>query len=315
MKRILFSIIYLLILLSILMTPANSENSILLRLDALKKSMQMYTIIDSELKKTITNIDSNHKAEIERIAVLYQVYSEYLNTEINQSPTDESYTNKLNLIINNFNKKLQILQQESHDIDEVNNVYEGSKVDKKETIYTALSNRLKFATQKLPDGVVGIYYMTSIEVNGGKSPYHWRISPELPGIDLNFENNSCIISGLIERAGKYQILVIVRDNNNNSVERRFNLFAYNKISFTNSDLLKGMVNEYYLDKIKVEGGKPPYKYSLSHGSLPIGLSMEQDKLLFIKGVPAKSGLFRFTIFVADSIDCMLEKNFSIDIGE
>ena len=127
------------------MTPANSENSILLRLDALKKSIQMYAVIDSELKKTIKNIDSNYKTEIERIADLYQVYSEYLDTEINQSPTDESYTNKLNLIINNFNKKLQIYQQESHDIDEV------ELHDKDEVINDNFNKKLQIYQQESHD--------------------------------------------------------------------------------------------------------------------------------------------------------------------
>jgi hypothetical protein len=46
------------------------------------------------------------------------------------------------------------------------------------------------------------------------------------------------------------------------------------------------------------GGIPPYKYSISEGSLPVGVKLSGDGLL--DGTPPATGQFRFTVSVTDS---------------
>jgi hypothetical protein len=49
---------------------------------------------------------------------------------------------------------------------------------------------------------------------------------------------------------------------------------------------------------KAHGGIPPYKYSISEGSLPVGVKLSADGPL--SGIPPATGQFRFTVSVTDS---------------
>jgi hypothetical protein len=60
----------------------------------------------------------------------------------------------------------------------------------------------------------------------------------------------------------------------------------------------GLYGSTYTDqKLKVTGGKAPYSFSVSAGSLPPGLSLSTDGVL--SGTPTAAGTFSFTITVLD----------------
>jgi hypothetical protein len=54
----------------------------------------------------------------------------------------------------------------------------------------------------------------------------------------------------------------------------------------------------YRYQFTAHGGIPPYKYTLSQGSLPAGVRLASDGLL--SGAPPSTGQFRFTVAVTDS---------------
>jgi len=63
-------------------------------------------------------------------------------------------------------------------------------------------------------------------------------------------------------------------------------------------LPNGAPRHEYQYLFKAHGGIPPYKYSISEGSLPVGMKLSNDGLL--SGVPPATGQFRFTVAVTDS---------------
>ena len=121
MKRVLYSITYLAITLSIFKIAIAETDHFITdkvlssRLDALRKSVKMHFILNNEVVKIIKNKDSNNKTQIKRIVDLYQIVSEYIITEKNHSPAEEYYNMNLNLLIETFNKKFRGYQKTSID--------------------------------------------------------------------------------------------------------------------------------------------------------------------------------------------------------
>ena len=62
-------------------------------------------------------------------------------------------------------------------------------------------------------------------------------------------------------------------------------------------LPNGAPHHEYQYLFKAHGGIPPYKYSISEGSLPAGMKLSPDGLL--SGAPPATGQFRFTVAVSD----------------
>ena len=66
-----------------------------------------------------------------------------------------------------------------------------------------------------------------------------------------------------------------------------------------SRLRDGLLREPYVDTLVAQGGKPPYAWSLTEGSLPAGLSLE-GATGKVSGQPQQGGLFSFTAQVVDA---------------
>jgi len=71
------------------------------------------------------------------------------------------------------------------------------------------------------------------------------------------------------------------------------------ISVVTTDLPEGQVGEAYTTTLRASGGKRPYTWSLSAGSLPDGLTLDSSTGI-ISGVPTIYGISTFTILVEDS---------------
>jgi glucose/arabinose dehydrogenase len=71
------------------------------------------------------------------------------------------------------------------------------------------------------------------------------------------------------------------------------------ISVQTTQLPQGQVGEAYTTTLRASGGKRPYTWSISAGSLPNGLTLDPDTGI-ISGVPTTYGLSTFTILVEDS---------------
>src|SRR3954451_21320295 len=70
----------------------------------------------------------------------------------------------------------------------------------------------------------------------------------------------------------------------------------------------------YSSAIDVSGGKGSYKFSLSWGALPQGLSLDSSKGT-ITGTPAKTGQFGFGIHVVDSSGLSGASPFQINVSQ
>jgi len=71
-----------------------------------------------------------------------------------------------------------------------------------------------------------------------------------------------------------------------------------KLQITTSSLSAAFANTSYSASIGASGGAPPYKWSLSAGSLPQGIALQANGA--VTGVTSKLGNFTFTVKVTDA---------------
>jgi putative Ig domain-containing protein len=76
---------------------------------------------------------------------------------------------------------------------------------------------------------------------------------------------------------------------------------------------QGTVGTAYNVVVSVSGGTSPYQFSITSGSLPIGLSLNAATGT-VSGTPVTAGSFKFTIGVIDSSGAGNEKRFTVSIA-
>src|ERR1044071_9806821 len=71
-----------------------------------------------------------------------------------------------------------------------------------------------------------------------------------------------------------------------------------QLGIKTSSLGTAFVSQAYHVQLEAEGGTTPYKWSLTSGALPNGLSLGHDGV--ISGIPAEAGQFHFVVSAIDS---------------
>jgi hypothetical protein len=162
--------------------------------------------------------------------------------------------------------------------------------------------QLTFTPSAAPSGVTGIAYSYSLSAAGGTSPYHWSVSSGSLPIGLSLNPSNGLISGTPTTAGSSTFSIAVTDSSNPSQSQSAQLsitIAPPPISFTPPAAPAGVAGVAYSYSLQASGGTSPYHWSVSSGSLPIGLSLNASNGL-ISGTPTTAGSSTFSVAIADS---------------
>ena len=168
------------------------------------------------------------------------------------------------------------------------------------------SANLEVSTASLPDGEAGAPYSESLTAIGGLEPYTWTIDAgALPGgLSLS---EAGLLSGTPSQFGLFPVRYRVTDANDEFATRELVLTidppATALAIVSASSLPNARADEGYLARIEASGGTTiDYTWSVTGGSLPMGLELESEGTpsTFILGFPTQDGTFAFTITVEDS---------------
>jgi large repetitive protein len=173
-------------------------------------------------------------------------------------------------------------------------------------------------TTTLATGTVGKAYSATLQATGGTGSYIWSISAGTlpPGLSLS---TTGIISGKPTAAGTTAFTVRAKDAAASGyADKALTITIASQppapVAITTVKLPDGYRNSAYSITIATSGGKLPFTWSITRGSLPPGLSL-QSTTGTISGLPTETGTWTFTVRVVDSATpaTSASKSFSIRI--
>ncbi len=155
---------------------------------------------------------------------------------------------------------------------------------------TVTVGALSITTTSLPGGNVGSSYSATLAASGGTAPYSWSLAPGSslpPGLSLS---TGGLVSGTPSGTGTSTFTVQVADSssptNTASATLSITIGPALQLAITTTSLPAANVGSAYSATLTAAGGKAPYSWSVSSGTLPTGLSMSSSGV--ISGTPAQT---------------------------
>jgi hypothetical protein len=169
--------------------------------------------------------------------------------------------------------------------------------DTKTYSLSVLSN-LVITTTTIPTGTQNTAYSTTISGTGGTTPYTWSATGLPSGLSIN--SSTGVISGTPTVSGTYNVTVTLKDKNNLSTSKVFNLILAAVIPplvINTTSLPSGTQNTAYSMTLSGSGGTGTgYKWSAV--SLPSGITCSTSGV--ISGKTSSYGTYNVTIYLYDS---------------
>lgn len=149
-----------------------------------------------------------------------------------------------------------------------------------------------------------------VGVSSGCPPYSYSLSGAPSGVEVSSRG---VISGTPTVAGSFNMTVTVSDADNaNSETESFTMNVRAPLSIANErNLIASKGVAIAARKIRVSGGRSPYKYSLS--GAPSGISISSSGA--ISGKPTVTGTFTVTVTVTDAGNRKASRSFTIKVAE
>jgi lysophospholipase L1-like esterase len=155
-----------------------------------------------------------------------------------------------------------------------------------------------------PEATVNIPYAYTPSVSGGVEPYTWSIASGGLPAGLSLEPSTGAISGTPTTTGSVSVTLRVADSSlpaSQSVTAHASLVvgAAPPLQIETTALPAATSEEPYRALVFASGGTRPLSFSITHGSLPSGLSLDAETGV-ISGTPSSQATSEFTLQVADS---------------
>jgi streptogramin lyase len=155
----------------------------------------------------------------------------------------------------------------------------------------------------LPAGTAGLQYSVILSTVAGTPPYTWSLSHgTLPtGLTLNATTGQ--ITGMPTASGTYPFTVTVKDSSTppQTASQAFSLLINvpGPTITTPTPLTPGIAGIQYSQTLTGVGGKTPYTWQVSTGTLPVGLTLNSSTGA-ISGIPTVPNTYSFTVTLTDS---------------
>ena len=190
-----------------------------------------------------------------------------------------------------------------------------------QTLNLTIDPPLSITSSSLPDGSIGAAYNQPVQTVGGIGALTFSIV--LPGTGtlpqtLSLNTTTGIISGTpTAPAGTFPFTVRVADTggqqDTQALSLRINPSSPPQI--TTTSLPGGTVGQAYIQRVQATGGIGTLAWSVSAGSLPVGLILDPSGPTggTISGTPSSGGPSNFTVRVTDSLGQTDTQNLSITV--
>uniref|UniRef100_UPI003F4C27A9 putative Ig domain-containing protein n=1 Tax=Xanthomonas cannabis TaxID=1885674 RepID=UPI003F4C27A9 len=182
---------------------------------------------------------------------------------------------------------------------------------------TVAGPNLVLPASTLPAGTAGQAYTAAITpATGGTAPYSYALTGgALPaGVVLDAATGG--LSGTPTVAGTFNFTLTASDSTPSPAAQASRSYALTIGAATlviGQGTLPPAVNgSAYSQTLTVSGGVAPYRFSVTSGTLPAGLTLAADGTL--SGTPSAEGVSNFTITVTDASAASAAQAYSVSVG-
>jgi large repetitive protein len=154
---------------------------------------------------------------------------------------------------------------------------------------------------QIPNGMVGLAYHTTVAATGGLAPYAFSVSTGTLPAGVTIASGTGVLSGAPTTAGTSTFTVKVSDAEVPAVTavQSYSVTVFPTLAITTASLPAVNIGVAYTTTLTATGGVAPYKFTVTTGTLPAGLTLNSTTGV-LSGTPSAAGSFAFTITVTDS---------------
>lgn len=170
------------------------------------------------------------------------------------------------------------------------------------------------ASSTLSGGGQGVTYSEQLTATGGTGNLTWAITDEVlpPGLSLNPDTGE--IQGTPNEPGSYTFEVTVTDQTGATATQQYTITIGDGLSITTTTVPYWTLNQTgYTATIAVAGGTQPYEWNVTNGTLPTGLSLN-NQTGQITGAPIEAGTFNFTVEVTDHDESVDAREYTMQVN-
>jgi hypothetical protein len=164
----------------------------------------------------------------------------------------------------------------------------------------------------LPEAVTGVAYAQNVQVAGGTAPYTWSVTAGSLPQGLSLSPTTGAITGTAVNTGSSAFTIAVRDSGTPtafSASLSMSLTVVEPLNFTEPTLVDAVQGDQYapVTPNHVSGGSGSYRWSITSGVLPAGLSLDQNTGTISGTVTSSTalGAQNFTLTIADAKDASI----------
>ena len=185
----------------------------------------------------------------------------------------------------------------------------GLTADKGYTLVVA--NSLSITSCPTPNGIVGQTYSSTAVATGGQLPYLWSLQTGAlpPGLALNPLNGG--LSGVPTSSGTFAATFVATDRSGATASQGCGFTIAPPLTVNTLSISDASQSSPYAQTLFASGGKGPYVWTLTAGSLPPGLTLSSNGT--ISGTPTQLGPSTFIATVTDSTGAAVQQSYSMNV--
>lgn len=153
---------------------------------------------------------------------------------------------------------------------------------------------LTITDSTLAAGIESQPYADTLRAGGGDESYSWSLLGDTLPTGLSLGDSTGVVSGTPTTQDSIRLRIAVTSGDGQADTVDVTLVIRGVLEVTTTTLVEGAEGASYSDTLQATGGERPYRWSVSAGSLPSGLSLNASTGV-ISGTPASSGAPSFTV--------------------